>query len=83
VNKCFPFPNTQQYLLSVVFSILAIFTEVRLNLQVVFICLSLLGMGAEHLLKIDFISVFISALENSLLFNSAIYYLDSLFLSFL
>lgn len=45
----------------------------RLTVQVILIWLSLLSVDAEHLLKIDFISAFISAFENSLLSSIGLY----------
>lgn len=62
------------------FLILAALSRVRLTVQVILICLSLLSVDAEHLLKIDFLSVFISAFENTLLRSIGLYLIQYFFI---
>ena len=70
-------PHPLQHLLSPEFLILAILTDVRWNLGVVLICISLMIKGVEHFIRC-FSATRYSSVENSL-FSSVPHFLIGLF----
>jgi hypothetical protein len=72
-------PHLHQYLLLLVFLMLAILTGLRWNLTVVLICISFMARDGEHFFMC-FLAIWISSFEKVLFSSVAHFFIGSLIL---
>jgi hypothetical protein len=67
-----------QYLLVVVFLLIAVLTGVRWNLSAALICISFMARDSEHFFHVFFLAIWISSFEKVLFSSVAQFFIGSL-----